>query len=45
MAAVYNGRVISAAVIRGAFGPRFQVSGLTAAEARTLAMLFDQASK
>ncbi len=38
MAVVYNGQVINSAVIRGAFGGQFQVSGLTAAEANSLAI-------
>jgi len=44
MAVVYNGQVINAAVIRGAFGQQFQVSGLTAAEAHSLAMQLTRAS-
>jgi len=35
---------VTAALIRGAFGRRFQVSGLTAAEASALAMQFNRAS-
>jgi hypothetical protein len=45
LAAIYNGRVINDATVRGAFGASFQVSGLTTAEARTLAMKFDGASR
>jgi preprotein translocase subunit SecD len=40
IAAVYNGQVINDAVIRSALGPEFELSGLTAAEARALAMQF-----
>ncbi len=43
MAVVYNGQVINHAVIRGVFSARFQVTGLTAAQARTLAMQFNRA--
>jgi beta-lactamase regulating signal transducer with metallopeptidase domain len=43
LAAVYNGKVINHAVIRGAFGRQFEVTGLTAAEAHSLAMLFSGA--
>jgi len=43
MAVVYNGQVINHAVIRGVFSTRFQVTGLTAAEARALAMQFNRA--
>jgi hypothetical protein len=44
MAAVYNGQVINAAVIRGAFSGRFQVTGLSAEEAQALAMQFTRTS-
>jgi len=43
MAVVYNGQVVNHAVIRGVFGARFQVTGLTAAEASTLVMQFNHA--
>ena len=43
MAVVYNGQVINHAVIRGVFSARFQVTGLTAAEASALAMQFNHA--
>ncbi|MGH8221184.1 MAG: SecDF P1 head subdomain-containing protein [Steroidobacteraceae bacterium] len=42
MAAVYNGRVINHAVIRGAFGRQFQITGLTAAQSHDLAMKFSR---
>lgn len=44
MAVVYNGQVINHAVIRGVFSARFQVTGLTAAEASALAMQFNRAA-
>ncbi len=40
LAVVYEGQVISDAVIRGAFGRQFEVTGLSAAQAHALAMLF-----
>lgn len=40
LAVLYNGRVISAAVIQGVFGARFEVADLTRAEARAIAMHF-----
>lgn len=40
LAVVYNGRVISAAVIQGMFGARFEVANLTKAEARAIAIHF-----
>lgn len=40
LAVVYDGRVISAAVIQGVFGARFEVAGLTTAEARAIAVHF-----
>jgi beta-lactamase regulating signal transducer with metallopeptidase domain len=45
LAVVYDGQVINDAVIRGVFGGRFQVTGLTAAEAHSLAMQFGRATK
>jgi hypothetical protein len=45
LAVVYNGRVISHALIRGMFGGRFQVTGLTEAEASALAMQFGHATR
>ena len=45
LAVVYNGKVISRAVIRSAFGRQFQITGLTAAEAHALAMEFAPATK
>lgn len=45
LAVVYNGQVINDSVIRGVFGGQFQVTGLTAAEAQSLAMQFDRATK
>jgi beta-lactamase regulating signal transducer with metallopeptidase domain len=43
MAVVYNGQVINHAVIRGVFSARFQVTGLSAAEASALATQFNRA--
>lgn len=45
MAAVLDGRVISDATIRGAFGPQFEVTGLTVAQAHALAMQVGQAMR
>lgn len=38
LAVVYDGTVINDGVIRSAFGPRFEITGLTAAEAHALAI-------
>jgi beta-lactamase regulating signal transducer with metallopeptidase domain len=43
LAVVYNGQVINHALIRGVFGGRFEVTGLTAAEASALAVQFNRA--
>lgn len=45
LATVCNGQVINHAVIQGVFGQRFQVTGLTAAEARAIAMKFARVTR
>ena len=45
IAAVYNGLVIDVAMVRGALGGNFELTGLTAAEAHALVMPFHQATK
>lgn len=45
LATVYNGQVINHAVIQGIFGQRFQVTGLTAAEAHAIATTFARATR
>ena len=45
MAAVYEGQVINHAVIRGAFGREFRITGLSAREADALAMQLARAIK
>lgn len=45
LAVVYSGRVISAAVIQGVFGARFEVADVTTAEARAIAMHFGETTR
>lgn len=45
LATMYNGQVINHAVIQGIFGRRFQVTGLTVAEAHAIAMRFTRATE
>lgn len=45
LATVYNRQIINDAVIQGVFGRRFQIAGLTATEAHSLAMQFGRATK
>lgn len=45
LAAVYDGRVINHAVIRGEYGRQFRITGLTPAEAQGLAMKIARATK